>query len=158
MTKIKLLIVDDEPVSRDILRKYISDIPGMILSAECKDAFEATRYLAEQSTDLIFLDINMPRLSGVSFARSLTSSPLIIFTTAYPEYAVVGFELNAVDYLLKPISFDRFMKAANKARDKFEANAPAVTGGVISKKEDYMFVKADKKLIKVKEQPFIKQL
>jgi DNA-binding LytR/AlgR family response regulator len=138
---INCIIVDDEPISRDILRKYISDIPGMILSAECKDAFEATRHLAEHSTDLIFLDINMPRLSGVSFARSLTSSPLIIFTTAYPEYAVEGFELNAVDYLVKPFSFERFLKAANKAMAALSSSTPAPddNAGILIKSEKKIY-------------------
>jgi len=118
--KASCIIVDDEPASREILGKYISDIPSLKLSGECRDAFEATAKLAETPVDLIFLDINMPRLSGISFARSLTTQPLIIFTTAYPEYAVEGFELDAVDYLVKPFSFERFLKAVNRAFERLE--------------------------------------
>ena len=110
MSTLTCMIIDDEPASRDILKKYVRDIPGLRLQCECRDAFEASEYLAGNSVDLLFLDINMPRLSGVNFARSLTRAPLIIFTTAYPEYAVEGFELDAVDYLVKPFSFERFLK------------------------------------------------
>ena len=88
------------------------------LVAECPDAFEATHQLGRKQVDILFLDINMPGLSGISFARSLTVSPLIIFTTAYPNYAVEGFELNALDYLVKPYSFERFLKAVNRALER----------------------------------------
>lgn len=114
------MIIDDEPASRDILKRYIHDIPGLSLQGECRDAFEASERLSDHPVDLLFLDINMPRLSGVSFARSLSRAPLIIFTTAYPEYAVEGFELEAVDYLVKPFSFERFLKAVNRALDRAE--------------------------------------
>ena len=116
------MIIDDEPLSRDVLRKYIGELKNLSLLAECRDAFEATSLLSKNHVDLLFLDINMPGLSGISFARSLTLSPLIIFTTAYPEYAVEGFELNALDYLVKPFSFERFMKAVNRARERLTEN------------------------------------
>jgi len=144
--KLKCMIVDDEPVSRDVLRKYISDIPGLELLGECKDAFEAKDFLATDHIDLLFLDINMPRVSGVSFARSLTKSPMIVFTTAYPEYAVEGFELNAIDYLVKPFSFERFLKAVNKAQDRKEeahAESPETTT---------ILLKADKKIHAIKQE------
>jgi two-component system LytT family response regulator len=112
------MIIDDEPLSRDVLRKYIGELKELTLVAECHDAFEATALLNTKQVDLLFLDINMPGLSGISFARSLTVSPLIIFTTAYPEYAVEGFELNALDYLVKPYSFERFFKAVNRATER----------------------------------------
>lgn len=134
--KLSCIVVDDEPVSRDILRKYITDIPELDLQAECKDAIEANRHLAENNTDLIFLDINMPRLSGISFARSLTTAPMIIFATAYPEYAVEGFDLNAVDYLVKPFSFERFLKAVNKALNKKSESTPAAGVATILLKSD----------------------
>jgi len=142
--KANCIIVEDEPASRDILKKYIADIPALSLIGECRDAFEANAMLAESSADLIFLDINMPRLSGISFARSLTTSPLIIFTTAYPEYAVEGFDLDAVDYLVKPYSFERFLKAVNRALDKLgqKNNDPVNTPSVL--------VKSDKKIYSVK--------
>jgi DNA-binding LytR/AlgR family response regulator len=114
----RCMIIDDEPLSRDVLHTYIARVKDLELVAECADAFEATHILNRQQADLLFLDINMPGLSGISFARSLTVSPLIIFTTAYPEYAVEGFELNALDYLVKPFSFERFLKAVNRALER----------------------------------------
>ena len=134
------LIIDDEPLSRDVLRKYIGELKDLTLVAECRDAFEATAQLSAEQVDLLFLDINMPGLSGISFARSLTISPLIIFTTAYPEYAVEGFELNALDYLVKPYSFERFLKAVNRAKERL---LELKTEGEISRK---IILKADKKI------------
>jgi len=134
------LIVDDEPLSRDVLRKYISEVKDLKLIAECRNATEAQHELNNARIDIIFLDINMPGLSGISFARSLTVSPLIVFTTAYPEYAVEGFELDATDYLVKPYSFERFLKAVNRALERLsENNGHAAEQGKI-------LVKADKKL------------
>ena len=133
------LIVDDEPLSRDVLRKYISGVKDLDLVAECSNAAEASHELNKSRVDIIFLDINMPGLSGISFARSLRKSPLIIFTTAYPEYAVEGFELDATDYLVKPYSFERFLKAVNRALERLQENQPEETEGKI-------LVKADKKL------------
>ena len=141
MNPLNCIIVDDEPLSRDVLRKYISDITSLDLKAECKDALEANRVLSEQTIDLMFLDINMPLISGISFARSLTSAPMIIFTTAYPEFAVEGFELNAVDYLVKPFSFERFLKAVNRALERKPENG--------MKEQRKILLKADKKLYAV---------
>lgn len=134
------MIVDDEPLSRDVLRKYIAEVRDLDLVAECADGFEATHRLVKQQIDLIFLDINMPGLTGISLARSLSNAPLIIFTTAYPEFAVEGFELDALDYLVKPYSFERFLKAANKALVKLSTDNEA--DGPPQK----ILVKADKKL------------
>lgn len=134
------MIIDDEPLSRDVLRKYISEVKDLRLVAECAGAFEATHQLNQLPVDMIFLDINMPGLSGISFARSLTVSPLIIFTTAYPEYAVEGFELNALDYLVKPYSFERFLKAVNRAMERLPGT------GVNELPVRKILVKADKKL------------
>jgi len=134
------LIVDDEPLSRDVLRKYIAEVKDLQLLGECRNAAEATHFLNNSRVDILFLDINMPGLSGISFARSLTNSPLIVFTTAYPEYAVEGFELNACDYLVKPYSFERFLKAVNRALERLRENGdPQTPRGKI-------LVKADKKL------------
>ncbi|MDF1574710.1 MAG: response regulator transcription factor [Bacteroidales bacterium] len=134
------LIIDDEPLSRDVLRKYLAEVKDLQLVAECSNAREAAHHLNRRQIDILFLDINMPGLSGISFARSLARSPLIIFTTAYPEYAVEGFELNATDYLVKPYSFERFMKAVNRALERLqETNGPLAEEGKI-------LVKADKKL------------
>lgn len=134
------LIVDDEPLSRDVLRKYISEVKDLLLIAECGNASEASHALNKAQVDIIFLDINMPGLSGISFARSLSNSPLIIFTTAYPEYAVEGFELDATDYLVKPYSFERFLKAVNRAQERLQEN------NVPTGEEGKILVKADKKL------------
>ena len=134
------LIVDDEPLSRDVLRKYIAEVKDLSLIAECGNASEASHVLNNTRVDILFLDINMPGLSGISFARSLRVSPLLIFTTAYPEYAVEGFELDATDYLVKPYSFERFLKAVNRALERLqENNGPLAEEGKI-------LVKADKKL------------
>jgi len=134
------LIVDDEPLSRDVLRKYISEVKDLKLLAECRNATEATHEMNRAHIDIIFLDINMPGLSGISFARSLTVSPLIIFTTAYPEYAVEGFELDATDYLVKPYSFERFLKAVNRALERLQEN-----NGHLAE-DGKILVKADKKI------------
>lgn len=134
------MIVDDEPLSRDVLRKYIAEVKDLQLVAECCNAAEATHQLNKTRIDIIFLDINMPGLSGISFARSLTVSPLIVFTTAYPEYAVDGFELDATDYLVKPYSFERFLKAVNRALERLQEN------GDDSDPHGKILVKSDKKL------------
>jgi DNA-binding LytR/AlgR family response regulator len=141
--KISCIIVDDEPLSRDVLIKYIADTPQLELKAALDNAISAMDYLNKNQVDLLFLDINMPKLSGVSLVKSLLNPPLIVFTTAYPQFAVEGFELDAVDYLLKPFSFERFLKAVNKVSEK------------LSKKEmpeqNYLVIKADKKLHRISQ-------
>jgi len=134
------LIVDDEPLSRDVLRKYIAEVKDLQMVAECGNAVEASHQLNLKHVDIIFLDINMPGLSGISFARSLKVSPLIVFTTAYPEYAVEGFELDATDYLVKPYSFERFLKAVNRAMERLQENKNS------DPEQGKILVKADKKL------------
>ena len=149
---INVIIVDDEPLALDVLETYIDKIPDLNLVKKCSNALEANAALNEHDIDLMFLDIQMPQLTGIDFLRTLAKPPKVIFTTAYANYAVEGFELNAVDYLLKPISLDRFMKAVNKAQEQISlenkdvAPVAATSGG---DGEDYIFVKADKKLIKV---------
>lgn len=108
------LIIDDEPVARDILTRYIDDTPMLTLAGECESAVDAISFLKEHKVDLLFLDINMPKLSGISFLKSLIHPPKVIMTTAYSEYALEGYELDVIDYLLKPFSFERFLKAVNK--------------------------------------------
>jgi len=137
---IKCLIIDDEPLSRNVLRTFTQDHPDLELVTECKDAFEAMEVLSKESVDLLFLDINMPKLSGVNFYKSLNHKPEVIFTTAYPEFAVEGFELNAVDYLMKPISFERFVQAIQKVKDKQGDSKKEETA------QDYILLKADKKI------------
>lgn len=134
------IIVDDEPLSRDILRKYIAEVKDLELVAECSDGLEASHLLLKRKVDIIFLDINMPGLTGISLARSLDKAPLIIFTTAYPEFAVEGFELDALDYLVKPYSFERFLKAANKGLGRISSQMGAELPSA------KILVKADKKL------------
>ena len=149
--KLKCLVIDDEPLAQDILVQYISDCPSLDLLQVCSDAIEAGEYLRSHQADLIFLDINMPRLSGIRFVKTLTQPLLIIFTTAYPEFAAEGFESDAVDYLLKPVSFERFIKAVNKAvewaefRKKKENAAEAVPG----LNREFILLRADKKTYKI---------
>ena len=150
---INTLIIDDEPLALDVLETYISKMPELNLVARCANALEANELLRKNQIDLIFLDIQMPQISGVDFIKALPNPPLFIFTTAFSNYAVEGYELNAIDYLLKPISMDRFMKAVNKAMEQFELrnreDAPDA-GGQGLEGVEFFFVKADKKLVKVK--------
>lgn len=150
---INTLIIDDEPLALDVLETYIAKMPELNLVARCSNALEANEMLRKHNVDLIFLDIQMPQVSGVDFIKALPNPPLFIFTTAYSNYALEGYELNAIDYLLKPISIDRFMKAVNKAVDQFELRRREETSGEsgsVSDGEEFFFVKADKKLVKIK--------
>ncbi len=147
MIVLHCLIVDDEPPAQEVLRNYIHEISWLELHAVCDNAIEAMDTYREQQIDLIFLDINMPKLSGIMFARSLENPPMIIFTTAYPEYAVEGFEVNAIDYLVKPIAFERFLKAVNKARDHFELKQDAQE----TKQQEFIILKSDKKIYKIND-------
>ena len=114
------IIIDDEPNAIDVLKRYAEQTPYLNLRQTFRNPVRAMGFLQEENIDLVFLDINMPNLSGLQFVRSIEKKPLIIFTTAYSEYAVESYELNAVDYLVKPIEFDRFIKAVNKARELFQ--------------------------------------
>jgi DNA-binding LytR/AlgR family response regulator len=142
--KIKCIVVDDEPLSQDILRKFTGDTPALELRAICSNAFEANDVLQTDSVQLVFLDINMPGISGIRFIRTLVDPPLVIFTTAYPEYAVEGFEVDAVDFLLKPFSYERFLKAVNKASEKLNLKMHKNPANI-----DYLLLKSDKKIYKV---------
>lgn len=144
---IKAIIVDDEPLALDVLETYIEQIPDIELVAKCENAFQANEALKNHTVDVMFLDIQMPQLTGIEFIKTLSDPPEIIFTTAYPDYAVDGFELNALDYLLKPISMERFMKSVNKLSDKFSSKSAEIE--VADDGGEYFFVKADKKLVKV---------
>jgi DNA-binding LytR/AlgR family response regulator len=147
---IKAIIVDDEPLALEVLETYISRIPEIQLVQKCENAFEANEALKNHQIDLMFLDIQMPQLSGIDFLKTLANPPCVIFTTAYPDYAVEGFELNATDYLLKPISLERFMKAVNKVSEKLAAKrAEHDNNHHVEGAEDFFFVKADKKLVKI---------
>ena len=142
---INCLIVDDEPIAREILKTYIAQIPYITLVASCEDAFEAMRVLNEKEIDLLILDINMPRLSGFEMLRSLKKYPAVIITSAYGEFALEGFELSVMDYLLKPFSFPRFVQATEKVIS-LRQNASFKGKG---HDEDFIMIKSDKKLIKV---------
>jgi DNA-binding LytR/AlgR family response regulator len=135
------MIVEDEPASQEILKRYIDDVPLLKLVVTCGNAMEANEQLHRQPIDLMFLDITMPKVSGLDFYRSLTNPPHVIFTTAYPEYAVNGFEVNAVDYLVKPFPFERFLKAVNKMQDLLKSTT--------STPGDFVLLPADKKMHKV---------
>ncbi len=142
-----VLIVDDEPLAQDVLETYISQLSDLKLVRKCNNAMEAMTALQEEDVDLMLLDIEMPQITGTEFLKTLKNPPLVIFTTAYPNFALEGFELNAIDYLLKPISLDRFLKAVNKAKEQLDLQKGGTTS--IQSDLDYFFVKADKKLIKV---------
>jgi DNA-binding LytR/AlgR family response regulator len=153
---VNVIIVDDEPLAQDVLETYVSKFPELNLVRKCSNALEANEVLKHEDIDLMFLDIQMPQLTGIDFLKTLTKPPLVIFTTAYPNYALEGFELNALDYLLKPISLERFIKAVNKAIEQVEllkkdkpVTAVAKSGSDAEAEVDYIFVKADKKLVKV---------
>lgn len=140
------IIVEDEPAAQSILEHNIALCPDLRCCGIFSDAFSAQAYLDTNTVDLIFLDINLPEMSGVSFLRSLIHPPLVIFTTAYPQYAVDGFDLEAIDFLLKPFSFERFYKAVNKARDKFNPRVISTSPQKLSVKSGrriYQIVVAD---------------
>lgn len=153
---LKCIAIDDEPLALRQLKSYIEKIPYLELAATCNNALEAQQFLAAQHVDLIFVDINMPDLSGVEFVRSLVDRPMVIFTTAYSEYAVEGFKLDAVDYLLKPFSFADFSRSAGKANSLYElrhnqrAGVPEATPEALPKDKEYISVKADYKVSLVK--------
>ena len=142
------IIIDDEPLARKGLREYIGDVDFLHLWGEFDNPLRATDDLMNGKVDLIFLDIQMPKMTGMEFFKTLANPPLVIFTTAYPQYAVDGFELNAADYLLKPFSFERFWKAVIKARALFESGKVSAAQPLIVE-EEHFFIKTDNKLVKV---------
>ncbi|WP_027000900.1 LytR/AlgR family response regulator transcription factor [Eisenibacter elegans] len=153
--KLKCIIVDDEALALDILENYIERIDSLQLVARCANAVEAFNILQQQAIDLMFLDIQMPKLTGIDFLKTVSHPPKVIFTTAYRDYALESYEMNAVDYLLKPISFDRFLKAVNKVQELFqEAGAalrplPTAPAADSSYDESFIYLKADKKMVKI---------
>lgn len=145
--QIACIIVDDEFVAREILKTHLSKIPNINILGKYANAIEAFSAIREHTIDLIFLDINMPEVSGISFAKSINKDIKIIFTTAYRDYAVEGFELQAVDYLLKPISFDRLLKAVNNYFEIYSDNNQKIVETKIT--HDFMFVRADRRMVKI---------
>jgi DNA-binding LytR/AlgR family response regulator len=150
--KLKCLVVDDEPPAREVLNQHIEGIEALELAGNCANAVEAISFLKDHPVDLIFLDIQMPQLLGTNFIRTLKAPPKVIFTTAFRKYALEGFELDAVDYLLKPISFERFLKAVNKV---LQINIPdghtTGTGKENHKEQNnsFLYFRADRKMVKV---------
>jgi DNA-binding LytR/AlgR family response regulator len=144
--KIRCLIVDDEPPALDVLRSHIANTPMLEVAGECHNAIGAFEFLQHQQVDLIFLDIQMPRLLGTDLVKALADPPKVIFTTAHREYAMDGFDLNAVDFLLKPISFDRFLKAVQKA---VHADVKPRTEEPVSDSPRFLYFRADRKMVKV---------
>ncbi len=146
------IIVDDEPLARDLLEDFTAKVPFLVLKALCKNGFEAMEVLQKEKIDLIFLDIQMPDITGLQLMESLSDKPQVIFTTAYHDYAVEGFELDATDYLVKPFTFERFLKAANKAYRIYHLNNTGVdslkqTQGNVSK--DILFIKEGNSTVRI---------
>lgn len=149
--KIHCQIVDDEPLAINVIKKFLEQFQNTEVVSSCENAMDAFAYISENPVDLLFLDINLPTLNGLDFLKSLKEPPLVIITSAYRDYAVEGFELNVLDYLVKPISFQRFLKAMDKAntaiREKHAINQPLVNSPEGSK--SFIFLKVDKKMVKV---------
>lgn len=148
MQPLHILIVDDEPLALEVLQTYIARIETLKLVGVCKNAFEAFAQLNKHPVDLLLLDINMPEMSGIDFLKSLKNPPLAIFTTAYSEFAVQSYELNVLDYLLKPISFPRFLTAINKAQETLADKTQQVAAAE-SKQDGLLFVRSEGKWVKI---------
>lgn len=147
--KIKCLIVDDEPLAVEIIESYLERLDDMEVVGKCNNALRAFEVLQKEEVDLLFLDIQMPKLTGIDFLKTLKNPPKVILTTAYREYAIEGYELDVLDYLLKPISFERFFKAVSKVYKK-ESSADSINSGPgANGEEPYIYLKADKKMVKV---------
>ena len=143
--KIKCLIVEDEPIATEVLEDYVAQVPHLQLVASCRDALYALEVLKEQTVDLIFLDIHLPKLKGIDFVKTLKDKPHIIFTTAYHQYAVEGFEVEALDYLLKPIEFSRFLQAVNRVPVKEVKEKELTNEKANNQQAPHLFFKVNKK-------------
>lgn len=139
------LIVDDEPLAADVIESFVAKMPHLHLTGKVNSATEALSVLKSEKVDIMFLDIQMPEMTGLELLKTLRNPPIVIFTTAYPNYALESYEIDAADYLLKPIAFDRFVKALNKAEERLKSMNHAENGDT----PDYIFVKADGKLVKI---------
>jgi len=149
---VKCLVVDDEPLAREVLKRYIEQMPTLEFAGECASAVQAIIFLQQHPVDLIFLDIRMPQMNGTDLIKSLKNLPKVIFTTAYSEYAMEGYELDVVDYLLKPIRFDRFVKAINKAFAMQNGNRPSAEQELTvqeKRQEPFAYFRVDRKMTKV---------
>lgn len=149
MNTFNCLIVDDEPIAREIIQTYCGHLAYLKVVASCGNALEAKTILQQQKVDILFLDINMPIMDGISFLKTLKNQPQVIFTTAYKEYAVDAFDLAACDYLLKPFSFERFIIAIDKALEKRSAHPGLPENMADAKAENFIFIKTDGKIFKI---------
>jgi len=157
ITELTCIIVDDEPLALDILESHIKNTQGLKLIKKCVHAIEASEAIKKDKPDIVFLDINMPEISGLDLAKSIKGGPLVVFTTAYEEYAIEAFEVNAVDYLLKPISPARFETAVARCREylTLRSASPVIAedsdfeGSGVNSEEDFIYVKSEQKLIKI---------
>jgi DNA-binding LytR/AlgR family response regulator len=150
--KIRAMIVDDEPHAIELIQSYLQNFTDIEITAKCGDGIQAFQTLQQKKIDLIFLDIKMPGLNGTDLLKSLKNPPKVIFTTAYHDYAVEGFELNALDYLLKPVPFDRFLKAMDKVYEHFgvsKRNASLSESDSLRNKDIFLYLKIDRKMVKV---------
>jgi DNA-binding LytR/AlgR family response regulator len=149
MEKFNCLIVEDEPLAAEVMQDYISQVPFLICTGVCRDAIYAMEILHSEKVDVLFLDIHLPKLKGLDFIRTLKNPPQIIITTAYREYALDGYELNILDYLLKPIQFSRFLTAVNKIKSSSTANAPDKLVFKNAESKSYLLVNVNKKTVKI---------
>lgn len=147
--RLNCIIIDDEPLARKGLSEYIQDIDFLSLTAEFDNPIKAIEYLDKHEVHLIFLDIQMPKLTGIDFLKTVKKLPPVILSTAFSQYALEGFELNVLDYLVKPVSFDRFMKAVVRAREYYEVRRENEHRPTETADEDYFFIKADNKLVRI---------
>ena len=145
MKKIKCIIVDDEPVARKIIREFVEEVNFLTLAGEFENAIKAENFLRTGEAEIVFLDIEMPKLSGLDWLKRSAAKPLVILTTAFPEYALEGYELDIIDYLLKPIRFSRFLKAAQKAQDFIRMK----NVGHLPEEPSWLFVRSDKRIEKI---------
>ena len=145
--KLNCLIIDDEPIARKGLEEHVQEIEFLNCIASCENALKASTYLNEQKIDLLYLDIHMPKVNGIDFLKSLKNPPLTILTTAYSDYALEGYTLDVIDYLVKPITFERFLKASQKAMEFFQLKSNATKYS--ASRADYFFVRCDRKFEKV---------
>jgi DNA-binding LytR/AlgR family response regulator len=149
MSKIRCIIIEDEPLAVKVLADYIAEVPFLTLQGTFKDAILATDYLRLASVDLIFLDIHLPKLKGMSFLKTLSNPPAVVVTTAYHQYAVEGFNLNVTDYLLKPFDFERFLVAVTKVRTAQEPVGESAARAGESGARDFVFINVQKKRVKI---------
>jgi len=145
---IKCLIIDDEPLAREGIANYVKEVDFLELAGMSENPIEASQLMSKTSVDLLFLDIQMPKINGIDFLKTIHNPPMVIITTAFPSYAIEGFQLDVMDYLLKPITFQRFFKAVNKAKDYFELTQEPKKSSI--ENEEYFFIKCENKFEKIK--------